>query len=76
MGRIETHLDSLRDQRVSFPNGEVISFAEGEAIRTEVSCKYDRPTIDALFAESGLQIDRWVEDERAFYALVLGSLTA
>jgi len=73
-GRIETHLDSLRDQSISFPNGEVISFAEGEAIRTEVSCKYDRPTIDALFAESGLRVDRWVEDERGFYALVLGSL--
>jgi L-histidine N-alpha-methyltransferase len=75
-GRIETHLDSLRDQLVVFPEGEEISFAAGEAVRTEVSCKYDRPTIEGLFAEVGLGVDRWVEDEHGFYALVLGSLTA
>ena len=30
-------------------------------------------TIDDLFAESGLKVDRWVEDEQGYYALVLGS---
>ena len=72
-GRIETYLDSLRDQSVSFPTGEVIDFAAGEAVRTEISCKYDRPTVDDLFARAGLRVERWVEDEKAFYALVLGS---
>jgi uncharacterized SAM-dependent methyltransferase len=75
-GRIETHLDALRDQSVTFPGGEVVSFTAGEAVRTEVSCKYDRGTIERLFTEVGLGIDRWVEDEHGFYALVLGSLTA
>ncbi len=72
-GRIETDLVSMRDQVVRFPDGPEIDIAEGEAIRTEISCKYDRPTIDALFAEAGLRVERWQEDGRGYYALVLGA---
>ena len=72
-GRIETYLDSLADQVVRFPNGIEISIAAGESIRTEISCKYDRPTIDELFDRAGMVVDRWLEDECAYYALVLGS---
>lgn len=70
-GRIETYLDSLRDQVVRFPGGEEVHVAEGESIRTEISAKYDRPTIDRLFGAAGLSVDRWIEDERRLYALVL-----
>jgi len=72
-GRIETWLDSTRDQTIRFPGGEKIQIAEGEAIRSEVSCKYDRPTIDELFRRSGLRVDRWSEDENGYYALVLAT---
>jgi len=71
-GRIETDLVSLRPQVVTFPDGTEISIAEGESIRTEISCKYDRPTIDRLFAEAGLVVERWAEDPLGYYALVLG----
>ena len=74
--RIETFLESLRDQRVRFGDGTQISIAAGELVRTEISCKYDRPTIASHFAGAGLALDRWVEDERGFYALALGSLAS
>ncbi len=72
-GRIETYLDSVRDQTVRFPDGTEVSIRAGKSIRTEISCKYDRPTIDDFFAQSGLSVDKWVEDDRGYYALVLGS---
>ncbi|HUF74813.1 MAG TPA: L-histidine N(alpha)-methyltransferase [Longimicrobiales bacterium] len=72
-GRIETYQESLRDQVVRFGDGSEVELREGERIRTEMSAKYDRPTIDALFAEAGLVVDRWVEDERGDYTLVLGA---
>jgi len=71
-GRIETFLDSLRNQVVRFPGGGLVSIAEGEAIRTEISAKYDRPAIDALFDQAGLAVSRWVEDADQLYALILG----
>lgn len=72
-GRIETFLDALRAQDVHFPNGEVIHIGAGEAIRTEISAKYDHPTVHELFVAAGLRVDRWVEDEDRLYALVLGA---
>lgn len=71
-GRIETDLVSVLDQVAHMPDGSEVSIREGEAIRTEISCKYDRPTIDELFGRADLTVERWVEDERAYYALVLG----
>ena len=73
-GRIETDLVSRREQAVHFPDGTTIELAEGEPIRTEISSKYDRPTIDDLFGRAGLVVDRWIEDERGYYALVLGRM--
>lgn len=74
MGRIETYLDSLRHQIVRIPDGPEIVFEKGEAVRTEISCKYDRATVDDLFERAGLAVDQWVEDERGYYALVLGTI--
>lgn len=71
-GRIETFLESVRRQTVAFPGGQTFQIEEGELIRSEISAKYDRPTIDELFGASGLEVDRWSEDENGFYALVLG----
>ena len=70
-GRIETHQESLRDQVVRFGDGSDVELRAGERIRTEISAKYDRPTVEALFDDSGLAVDRWVEDDQGLYALVL-----
>jgi len=56
---------------VRFSDGSEIVLAEGERIRTEISAKYDRATVEELFADADLAMDRWVEDARAYYALVL-----
>jgi L-histidine N-alpha-methyltransferase len=71
--RIEMHLVSTDDQCVDIPGVGVVQFAGGESIRTEISCKYDRPTIDVMLRDADLQVDRWITDGAQSYALVLAS---
>ncbi|GMR11934.1 MAG: L-histidine N(alpha)-methyltransferase [Gemmatimonadota bacterium] len=71
-GRIEMHLLSCSDQEVHFPSGEAVRIGKGETIRTEISCKYDLPTIEALFGAAGLSVDRWFQDPDGLYALAVG----
>ena len=71
-GRIETRQESIRKQTVHFPGGVEIHLDEGESVLTEISAKYDRPTVDDLLDRAGLQVERWVEDPCGWYALVLG----
>lgn len=73
-GRIEMHLVADAPQLVTFAGGKEVRFAAGESVRTEISCKYDRRTMDALFREAGLVVDVWKEDARGFFAVVLGRL--
>jgi L-histidine Nalpha-methyltransferase len=68
--RIEMHLVAKRPLTVIVPGAGAFAFAAGESVRTEVSCKYDRARVDALFATSGLMVERWAEAEPGF-ALVL-----
>lgn len=72
LGRIETSLVSRRDQVVHFPGEEPIPVRQGEAIRSEISCKYDRSTVERLFGAARLEVDRWMTDPEGLYALVLG----
>ena len=71
LGRIEMHLVSVGAQRVCIPGAGTFDFANGETVRTEISCKYDRPTIDHLLRDGGLTLDRWETDAASTYALVL-----
>ncbi|MCH7533109.1 MAG: L-histidine N(alpha)-methyltransferase [Gemmatimonadetes bacterium] len=72
--RIEMHLEARSRQVVKFPNGAgSVRIARGESIRTEISCKYDRPTIECLFSDAGLSVERWVEDSQGFFALILAT---
>lgn len=70
--RIEMHLVSARDQVVTIPGIGRVSIAQGETIRTEISCKYDRASIEVLFEAAGLEVDEWHTDEQEQFALVLG----
>lgn len=72
LGRIETYLDARRATTVRFPGEAPLELEQGESIRTEISCKYDRTTVDRLFRHAGLIVERWVEDDEGLYALVLG----
>ncbi|HEV3232333.1 MAG TPA: L-histidine N(alpha)-methyltransferase [Candidatus Dormibacteraeota bacterium] len=70
--RIEMHLRSLRDQRVAIPGaGLEVDFAAGETVRTEISGKYTRASVEAAFAEAGLRLDAWYTDDHSRFALAL-----
>jgi L-histidine N-alpha-methyltransferase len=70
-GRIEMHLVSRRPQLVRFPGAGAVALREGETIRTEISCKYDRPSLEEILSAAGLFVTRWVEDEKGLFALVM-----
>ncbi|HEX5076669.1 MAG TPA: L-histidine N(alpha)-methyltransferase [Gemmatimonadaceae bacterium] len=72
--RIEMHLVSTDDQRVTIPGVGEIAFAGGESIRTEISCKYDRASLDAMLGDAGMVIERWISDAAQTYALVVAAL--
>jgi L-histidine N-alpha-methyltransferase len=73
--RIEMHLVSTDDQRVRIPGVGVVRFAAGESVRTEISCKHDRASLESLLGAAGMRIERWISDAAASYALVVASLS-
>ena len=72
--RIEMHLVSTDDQRVGIPGVGEVAFAGGESIRTEISCKYDRASLDRLLGDAGMVIERWITNSAQTYALVVAAL--
>lgn len=70
---IEMHLVSARDQSVSIPGAGTFRFAAEETIRTEISAKHDRASVDAMFADAGLAVERWETDADGLYAITLAS---
>ncbi len=70
--RIEMHLVSSQEQVVAIPGIGWIVLRQGETIRTEISCKYDRPAIEKLFAGARLELEEWHIDEHRRFALALG----
>lgn len=74
--RIEMHLDSTQDQVVYIPEIGEVAIAEGESIRTELSYKYDRATVESLFSQAGLDLVEWMPDDGATFALALARATA
>jgi L-histidine N-alpha-methyltransferase len=69
--RIEMHLVALRPQTVTVPGAGVWTIAAGESIRTEISCKHDRASVDTLFAAAGLCVERWEDD--GLFAIIFGA---
>ncbi|HEX2080177.1 MAG TPA: L-histidine N(alpha)-methyltransferase [Longimicrobium sp.] len=70
---IEMHLVSTRDQSVSVPGGGTFRFATGETIRTEISAKHDRASVDSMFSAAGLAVERWETDADGLYAITLAA---
>ncbi len=61
-GRIEMHLASLIEQRISM-GGHVFTFASGETLHTENSHKYRRDEFQAIAANAGWQLQQgWLQD--------------
>lgn len=71
--RVEMHLVARAAQTVRIPGVAPISFGRGESVRTEISCKYDRPALDAMFALAGFYIETWLTDPAHDFALVVAA---
>jgi L-histidine N-alpha-methyltransferase len=72
--RIEMHLVSTNDQMVTIPSVGTVTFAGGESVRTEISCKYDYATLSTMLGEADMRIERWITDSAQTYGLVVASL--
>lgn len=69
---IEMRLRSTQDQTVTIPGIDMIlQLREGEEIRTEISCKYTRESVERLLRESGMKMVEWIPDARSQFALSL-----
>jgi L-histidine N-alpha-methyltransferase len=51
--------------------GLEVAFEEGDEVRTEISCKYTRATLEARLAGTGLRIAEWHTDDEQLFALAL-----
>jgi L-histidine N-alpha-methyltransferase len=69
--RIEMWLVAEHPQHVHVPGMPDVVFARGDTIRTEVSHKYDRATIERMLREGGMQLCHWITDPDALFALAL-----
>jgi L-histidine Nalpha-methyltransferase len=70
--RIEMWLEATRamDVRVTGASLE-LRLEAGEAIRTEISCKYTRTSVEALLPGTELHVGRWFTDPAQDFALAL-----
>jgi L-histidine N-alpha-methyltransferase len=69
--RIEMHLIARKSLTVTIPAIGKIQFDADETIRTEVSYKYDRATLDEILSASGLAMESWMPADDASFALSL-----
>ncbi|KFL37237.1 L-histidine N(alpha)-methyltransferase [Arenimonas donghaensis] len=69
-GRIETYIDSLREQTVTL-HGKRFSFAAGEAMQVEYSHKYTDEGFAALAARAGLAVTEGWSDPKDWFGLRL-----
>ena len=70
--RIEMHLRSRSRQRVSVIDLDLeVEFKAGETLRTELSHKYTRRSVEALLEEGNLALDMWETDPDGKFALGL-----
>ena len=65
-------LRSLRHQRVSAAGVEAL-FAEGEEMRTEISCKFRPADIESALEDAGLRLRRLFTDDEDLFALALAA---
>jgi L-histidine N-alpha-methyltransferase len=69
---IEMRLRARRAQRVRIPDAGVdLRLAPGDEIRTEISCKYSRASLEAKLPGTGLRLGQWHADQASQFALAL-----
>jgi L-histidine Nalpha-methyltransferase len=69
---IEMRLRARRAQRVRIPGADMeLRLPPGGEIRTEISCKYSRESLEAMLPGTGLRLGEWYTDEENRFALAL-----
>lgn len=72
--RIEIYLESRVDQVARIPALDLdVRFDAGERMRTEVSCKYTRDSVERMLTEAGLALRDWFSDSNGTFALSLSA---
>lgn len=75
--RMDIRLRSLVDQDVRVGELDLdVSFRAGEEMRTEISTKFTRDRLEAVYAGSGMEMRGWFTDRAGDYALSLARPTA
>lgn len=69
--RVEMHLVARNAHRVVIPEIGEIRLREGESIRTELSYKYDRATLEDILQAAGLAMEKWIAADDGSFALAL-----
>jgi L-histidine N-alpha-methyltransferase len=69
--RVEMHLVARDAHKVVIPEIGEIRLEQGESIRTELSYKYDRPTLDDILRAAGLVMEKWMPADDGSFALAL-----
>ena len=69
---MDIRLRSLADQDVRLDGLDLeVYFAAGEEMRTEISTKFTRERLEAVYARAGLEMCGWFTDAAGDYALSL-----
>ena len=75
--RIEMWLDSKVAHKVPLAALRLeVPFEAREGIRTEISAKFTRPTVEHMLEEAGFILTGWYTDEGELFGLALGSVGA
>jgi L-histidine Nalpha-methyltransferase len=70
--RMDIRLRSLADQSIRLDGLDLtVEFVAGEEMRTEISAKFTRERLEAVYAEVGLELCGWFTDAAGDYALSL-----
>jgi L-histidine Nalpha-methyltransferase len=70
--RMDIRLRSQVDQTITLDDIDLeISFGAGEEMRTEISTKFTRERLGAVYREAGLEMSGWFTDAAGDYALSL-----
>ena len=69
---VEMRLRARRACRVQVPAAAIeLSFRAGDEIRTEISCKYTRRTLEMVLRGTGLALAEWRTDPKSLFAIAL-----
>ncbi len=72
--QIEMHLVCMSDQDIRFDAlGRSLSFKEGDAIRTEISRKFTRETLEGMLHQAGFEVRSHYESYAYPFSLVLAA---